>query len=169
VTGPDGGMSSNDCPCHSRRRYPACCAPFHRGEVEAPTPGELMRSRYAAFALNLGPYLYRTLASSHPERARGEADFLRELARGRRPLRYVGLLLLHEAAVGDAGEVLFFARLFEKGQSRSFAELSSFVREGGGWRYADGVLLPDGALPREVGAMTRESFLALVAAAGVSA
>lgn len=158
-------MAANDCPCHSGRRYPACCAPFHRGAAEAPTPGALMRSRYAAFALNLGPYLYRTLAASHPERARPEDEFLRELARGRRPWRYVGLSLLHEASAGDAGEVLFFARIFEKGQSRSFAELSSFVREGGGWRYAEGVLLPEAALPREPGTLTREAFLALAAGA----
>jgi SEC-C motif-containing protein len=153
-----------DCPCHSGRRYGACCAPFHRGEAEAPAPGALMRSRYAAFALNLGPYLYRTLAATHPDRARPEAEFLLELARGRRPLRYVGLTLLHEAAEGDAGEVLFFARLFEKGQSRSFAELSSFRREGPGWRYAEGLLLPEAALPRDVGALTREAFVALAGA-----
>lgn len=152
-----------DCPCHSGRRYAACCAPYHRGEADAPAPGALMRSRYAAFALNLGPYLYRTLAAGHPDRASSEAEFVLELARGRRPLRYVGLSLLHEMAAGDAGEVLFYARIFEKGQSRSFAELSAFAREGGGWRYESGVLLPEAALPADVGSLTREGFLALAA------
>ena len=56
-----------DCPCHSGLRYKACCAPFHDGAHEAPTPEALMRSRYAAFALGLGEYLVRTLPSTHPD------------------------------------------------------------------------------------------------------
>jgi SEC-C motif domain protein len=155
-----------DCPCHSGLRYGACCAPYHRGEAEAPSPGALMRSRYAAFALNLGPYLYKTLAEAHPDRARTEAEFLLELARGRRPLRYVGLALPYESAEGDAGEVLFFARIFEKGQSRSFAELSTFRRERGAWRYAEGLLLPEDALPRDPTSLTREAFVALAERSG---
>lgn len=155
-----------DCPCHSGRRYAACCAPYHRGEAKPPTPAALMRSRYAAFALNLGAYLYETLAEAHPDRAQSEAEFVGGIARGRRPLRYLGLTIAHESADGDAGEVLFFARIFEKGQSRSFAELSSFVREGGAWRYAEGVLLPEAALPAGPFALTRERFLELAAAAG---
>ncbi len=155
-----------DCPCHAGRRYADCCAPLHRGGAEAPSPGALMRSRYAAFALHLGPYLYRTLAARHPDRAADEAAFVLALARGRRPLRYLGLSLLHEAAGERTGEVLFFARIFEKGQSRSFAELSTFDREGDAWRYAEGVLLPESALPRDPSSLTREGFLALAGAAG---
>jgi uncharacterized protein YchJ len=48
-------------------------------------------------------------------------------------------------AAGD--EVLFDARIFERGQDRSFAELSTFVREDGAWRYASGKALPRAGLP----------------------
>ncbi len=38
-------------------------------------------------------------------------------------------------------EVRFFAKVFERGQDRSFTELSKFVREDGQWRYASGELI----------------------------
>jgi SEC-C motif domain protein len=59
------------------------------------------------------------------------------------------------------GEVLFFARIFERGHDRSFAELSDFVREGAGWRYAAGIALPKERLPEDLDGLTRASFLAL--------
>ena len=40
--------------------------------------------------------------------------------------------------VAEGDEVLFDARVFERGGHRSFAELSTFVREDGSWRYASG-------------------------------
>jgi SEC-C motif-containing protein len=127
-----------DCPCFSGLRYAACCAPLHRGEREAATPEALMRSRYAAFALGLGEYLVRTLASDHPDRAVDAAALARELSGARERQRFLGLRIDEARAEGDRGEVLFFARIFERGADRSFAERSTFRREGGAWRYAGG-------------------------------
>lgn len=119
-----------------------CCGPFHKGIEEAPTPEALMRSRYAAFALGLGEYLVRTLASTHPDKALPGPALARELSRARVRQRFTGLRIVRAASAGDAGEVLFLARVFERGTDRSFAERSTFVREGGGWRYASGELVP---------------------------
>jgi GNAT superfamily N-acetyltransferase len=64
--------------------------------------------------------------------------------------------------------VLFHARIFERGEDRSFSELSTFVREDGAWRYASGVSLPAAELPPaprgggEATRLDREGFLALV-------
>jgi SEC-C motif-containing protein len=135
-----------DCPCFSGQRYKACCAPFHRGEREAESPELLMRSRYAAFALGLADYLVRTLALDHPDR--------RDLARARQRQRFLGLRILHAAEKGDEGEVMFFARIFEKGADRSFVELSQFRREGGSWRYASGILAPKADLPKDLDSLT---------------
>ena len=44
----------------------------------AARPEALMRSRYAAFALGLGPYLVETLAASHPDRRRPPAELARD-------------------------------------------------------------------------------------------
>jgi SEC-C motif-containing protein len=121
----------------------------------AARPEALMRARYAAFALGLGPYLVETLAASHPDRRRPRAELVRELAAAHLTQRYMGLTLY--PARWD--EVLFHARIFVQGRDRSFVELSSFVREAEGWRYAAGELLPATARGDAPGALTRDSFL----------
>ena len=143
-----------DCPCFSGQRYAGCCAPLHRGEREAETPEMLMRSRFAAFALGFGEYLERTLSSDHADREVPRDDLVRELSLARQRQRFMGLRILHEAQTGTEGEVMFFARIFERGVDRSFVELSQFVREGGAWRYASGVLVPKADLPADLEALT---------------
>jgi SEC-C motif-containing protein len=125
-----------DCPCFSGARYADCCRPLHRGEREADTPEALMRSRYAAFALGLGEYLVKTLAADHPDRALDEAALVRALSGAHERQRFLGLRIDEAWAEGDRGEVLFFARIFERGKDCSFTERSAFRREGGAWRYA---------------------------------
>ena len=97
-----------------------------------------MRSRYAAFALGLGEYLVDTLSEDHADRATPRADLIRELSRVKQTQRFMGLEIRDTKMEGDHGEVTFHARIFEKGQDRSFTEHSHFVRENGEWRYAFG-------------------------------
>jgi SEC-C motif-containing protein len=133
-------------------RYNACCAPFHKGAHNAPTPEALMRSRYAAFALGLGEYLVETLASTHPDLEAPRDQLVRALGLARARQRFVGLRILSATTspAGDSGEVLFYARIFERGADRSFAERSTFVRELGAWRYESGEIVPRTALPDDV-------------------
>jgi SEC-C motif-containing protein len=140
---------ARDCPCHSGRRYTDCCAPFHKGQREAPTPEALMRSRYAAFALGLGEYLVRTLASTHPDLETPRNELVATLSRSRVHQRFQELRILSATTSpgGDTGEVLFFAGIFDRGADRSFAERSTFVREGEAWRYASGVSVAPAELP----------------------
>jgi SEC-C motif domain protein len=109
-----------------------------------------MRSRYAAFALGLGDYLVRTLASSHPDRALPARELARDLSRARERQRFTGLRIVRATSSGDSGQVLFLARIFERGVDRSFGELSTFVREASGWRYASGEPVPVEELGRPV-------------------
>jgi SEC-C motif-containing protein len=115
-----------------------------------------MRSRFSAFALGLGDYLVRTLAPSHPDLALPRAELSRALARAKERQRFLGLRIVH----ADGDEVLFAARIFERGRDVSFAELSTFAREGegGAWRYAGGRTLPADRLPD---AFTRDEFVAV--------
>ena len=87
-----------------------------------------MRSRYSGFALGRAPYLLETLAPTHPDRALASAAHLRELASIRDVRRFMGLKVFGEWVNGDDGEVLFIAKLFERGQNVGFAEHSRFVR-----------------------------------------
>ena len=123
-----------------------------------------MRSRYAAFALGLGEYLARTLATTHKDLALPHPELVLQLSRTREHQRFAGLRILHTASNEQRGEVLFFARIYVRGADHSFAELSQFVREGDGWRYAEGQLLEKTKLPADVSALTRVEFLALCSA-----
>ena len=114
-----------------------------------------MRSRYSAFALGLGPYLVETLAANHPDRTRPAAELARELRRAHLTQRYMGLAIFP----ARPDEVLFHARIFVQGRDHSFVELSSFVHEAEGWRYASGELLPAKALGSTLAALTRDEFL----------
>jgi SEC-C motif-containing protein len=120
-----------------------------------------MRSRYAAFALGLGEYLVMTLAEGHADRGASHEELVQSLSRARERQRYLDLRILYSSAEGDRGQVLFYARIFERGADRSFAELSSFRREGMKWRYSDGLLVPADRLPRDAGTLDRSAFLAL--------
>ncbi|MGA9520218.1 MAG: YchJ family metal-binding protein [Myxococcaceae bacterium] len=142
-------MAATLCPCSSGRRYSECCAPFHKGLKEAPTPSELMRSRYSAFALKQVDYLWRTLHPDHPDRRRPEDEVKRELRKAFSTFKYPGLKILDAAGPGEDGAayVLFHAQVFEKGRDRSFVERSEFRHDGTGWRYLAGEL----RVPRELG------------------
>lgn len=129
------------CPCGSGADYRACCRRFHEGGEPA-DPSELVRSRFSAFALGQGAYLWRTLHPDHALRGRPETEVVRELSRAKHTLRYLALTI-HDARVdGDRAQVLFAARVFAAGRDRSFVELSRFERIGEGWRYLDGALWP---------------------------
>lgn len=97
-----------------------------------------MRSRYSAFALGLGRYLVKTLAADHADRALDEGALVIELSRAKERQRFLRLTILDAHDDGARGEVTFHARIFERGQDRSFTERSTFVRENGAWRYAAG-------------------------------
>lgn len=156
------------CPCTSGLKYAACCAPFHQG-AEPPTAQQLMRSRYAAFALGDVAYLWRTLHPAHPDRQRPEPDVTRELRQACRAFNYVGLTLLEPQppATGDTDTVLFLARLFDKGKDRSFVELSDFGRTPEGWRYRSGEGVPTSALPGHPETLTRARLREVLDAAGL--
>jgi SEC-C motif domain protein len=131
------------CPCRSEesvsKTYGECCALWHVGLQEspprhAPTPEQLMRSRYSAYALKLSHYL---LATWYGETSPGEIDFP--------PTKWLGLEIKHAASTGDVGVVEFIARYREStGRAGRLEETSRFVREGVGeaarWYYIDGVV-----------------------------
>jgi SEC-C motif-containing protein len=50
----------NLCPCCSGKLYEECCELFHSKKEFPKTAEELMRSRYVAFAIPNGDYLWET-------------------------------------------------------------------------------------------------------------
>jgi SEC-C motif-containing protein len=116
------------CPCGSGTPYAGCCGPLHDGARQAGTAAELMRSRYAAYALGELGYVFRTW---HP-RTRPESI---EPEPG---LTWTGLTVL--AATED--EVEFEAAYERAGVPGRLHERSRFERRRGRWVYVDGELSP---------------------------
>ncbi|QWF21377.1 SEC-C domain-containing protein [Nocardioides sp. LMS-CY] len=112
------------CPCGSGATYDACCGRMHRGAVAAATAEELMRSRYAAYAVGDLDYVFRTW---HP-RTRPD-DLAPDPG-----LTWTGL------RVTDAGAdwVEFVASFTRAGAPGELRERSRFERRAGRWMYVDG-------------------------------
>ena len=118
-----------------------------------------MRSRYSAFALRDVAYLWKTLHPSHPDRARPREDYLRELRAYAQGHQFPKLVVMDSRPPDADGvaQVLFFAKVFEKGKDRSFVERSEFRHDGTGWRYLSGEL----RVPRELATPIDQLTLAM--------
>jgi SEC-C motif-containing protein len=116
------------CPCGTGAIYDACCGPLHRGEWQAGTAEELMRSRYSAFARGDADYLFRTW---HPRERPTDVTVDGDTV-------WTSLEVTDIAAGGiddDSGEVEFVARFETAGQPGSMHARSRFERREGRWFY----------------------------------
>ncbi|MBK1650191.1 YchJ family protein [Rhabdochromatium marinum] len=124
------------CPCGSGQDHTDCCAPYLAESAMPPTAEALMRSRYTAYALGAFEYLRATWHSStRPAELASESNS-----------KWVGLQILATEGGGPnatEGKVEFIAHYKIQGRAFRLHERSRFVREGGAWRYLDGVLDPD--------------------------
>jgi SEC-C motif-containing protein len=122
------------CPCGTGLPLAGCCGRLHDGSAGAATAEQLMRSRYSAFALGDAAYLLETW---HPATRPRALDLDRDV-------RWTGLEVL--ATTGGSllsaeGTVEFRAHYVGNGVAGAQHENSRFVRDGGRWRYLDGVSL----------------------------
>lgn len=127
-------MTDRRCPCGTGLAYAECCGRLHDGTATAATAEQLMRSRYSAFAVGDAGYL---LATWHPATRPDELELDDDV-------RWIGLEVL--ATTGGSllaadGAVEFRASYLRHGRPGAQHENSRFVRDGGRWRYLDGVSL----------------------------
>lgn len=117
-------MLQQTCPCGSGATYDACCGRLHRGATQAATAEELMRSRYAAYAVGDLDHVFRTW---HPRTRPATLEPDPELV-------WTGLTVL------DATEdrVEFIAAFERAGVPGDLHERSRFERRAGRWLYLDG-------------------------------
>ncbi|WP_308442258.1 YchJ family protein [Planotetraspora silvatica] len=112
--------------------YGECCGRFHAGQP-APSAEALMRSRYAAFAVEDEAYLLRTW---HPTTRPARVEF-------ERGMRWTGLEI-EEVSGGSpfhtTGTVTFRAGYAHRGEPGELRERSRFTRHEGAWVYVDGVV-----------------------------
>ena len=120
----------SQCPCGTGKRYDACCGRLHRGAAEAETAEELMRSRYAAYAVGDLDHVWRTW---HP---RTRPDSIEPDP----ALGWTGLTVLDVSEGPDEGVVEFEAAYDRHGRSGRRHERSRFERRRGRWVYVEGEL-----------------------------
>ena len=119
------------CPCGSGTLFAACCGPLHRGRGLAQTAEQLMRSRYAAYAMGELGYVFRTW---HPRTRPDDVT-------ASPGLTWTRLDVLDVVAGGpedDTGEVEFTAHHHGPGGDGVLRERSRFERRAGRWVYVDG-------------------------------
>lgn len=124
------------CPCDSGLEYSACCEPFITGNQPAPTPGQLMRSRYTAYVKRDVDYL---IATWHPD-CRAE-EWRSSITGSFGNTEWLGLTLVEESAGNseDEGFVEFIAHFTDNGTRRgAMHERSRFLRLQQRWYYIDG-------------------------------
>ena len=123
------------CPCGLVSDYTQCCGRYHVGSLhlQAPTPEQLMRSRYAAYVLGLREYVLDTWhPSTRPEK----------MERFDSGVKWLGLKVKRAwMASVDEGFVEFVARSKSPGggPAQRLEELSRFVRHGHRWQYVEAV------------------------------
>ena len=124
------------CICGNEKKYEDCCARFIEEKQEAQTAIELMRSRYTAYVLREGQYLYDTcsvkLQNIDDIKAIQEQD-----------IEWIGLKI--EAFSHD--EVTFMAYYREDNKIKVMKEHSFFILESGKLKYDSGEML-DGIISR---------------------
>ncbi|WP_231490039.1 YchJ family protein [Pedobacter sp. Leaf170] len=120
-----------NCYCASGLEYANCCQPYHLNKSNAPTAEALMRSRYSAFVLANGNYLFET---THPSKRKGNsADSYTKSAKNTKWLKL-------EIVAAEFDKVEFKAfYLNHNFQTEVLHEKSNFKLEDGKWYYVDGV------------------------------
>ncbi len=122
-------MSDALCHCGSGVAAEQCCLPLLRGERQAGTAEQLMRSRYTAFAVGDADYLWRTW---HP-RTRPEQVTIDPA------VQWAGLIIV--AASDDVVEFRATYRDRESQRTGTLHERSRFAVRARRWFYIDGEVL----------------------------
>ena len=130
--------STKPCPCLSGGSYEICCEPLHRGEQQAATAEQLMRSRYSAFAFAEVDYLIATHSASETPMARHRKE-LHESCHEMRWLK-LKIMAVQAGGVDDLEGTVAFEATYQAGGQRSvMKELSLFQRRDrdckGDWLY----------------------------------
>ncbi|HSQ42921.1 MAG TPA: YchJ family protein [Fibrobacteraceae bacterium] len=129
-------MTNDLCPCGSGKTYAECCEPIIKGQVKAPTPEALMRSRYTAYAKHEIPWLRDSLE----ENQRKDFDE-KNVETWSRQSEWMGMEIRRTEKGGPedtTGFVEFVAKFKQEGVVREHHELGEFHKVNEQWFFYDG-------------------------------
>jgi SEC-C motif-containing protein len=128
------------CPCHSNKLFTDCCEPYLLGIKNPPTPLELMRSRYASYALDNPEYIIRTTHPHNPMYDPNKSRWIASIHLFSQTTAFRGLTIVSHEESGNEGFVTFHASLLNlQGNDVSFKEKSRFLRKNNLWLYHSGI------------------------------
>lgn len=141
-------MKNEDlCPCKSGKTFGECCGPVLSGESKAETAEALMRARYSSYVTGDIGFL-RSSATSEVQQ-----DFDEEASRvWSNAATWHGLEIIGTEKGGPddtEGMVEFRALYSANGEFCNHHEVSRFVKESDGWKFADGELVGEKPVVRE--------------------
>lgn len=124
------------CPCGSQKAFAECCEPFVTWKIDPPTPEQLMRARYSAYAKEKIDFILNTTV----EDKRKECDE-QAIRNWSTKSTWHGLEILSTKNGGtqdNEGMVEFIAHYTEGGIRKNLHEKAVFKRVDGKWFYIDG-------------------------------
>lgn len=127
------------CPCQSGKQYEMCCRSFHLGK-EPDTALQLMRSRFAAYALNMPDYIIRTTHPGGSQFFHDTKEWAQKISEFSSHTEFKGLEILEFRESGSLATVTFVAHLIQEQKDVSFTEKSYFEKVNGRWLYHSGQL-----------------------------
>ena len=122
-----------NCPCCSGKSYEDCCKSYHLKEKFAPTAEALMRSRFSAFAIPNGEYLWETTLP-----AKRKFHNKKDLQHWGETNQWTKL----EIVKSTENEVEFKAYFTDENNEKNIHhEFSTFKKVDGKWFYVSGKFL----------------------------
>lgn len=122
------------CPCCSGKSYNDCCKPYHTKEKFPPTAEALMRSRFSAFAIPNGEYLWET--TSPGKRKFHNKKSLQEWGEIN---KWTKLEIVDTPSMNKVEFKAFY--MDEDGNPQVHHELSTFKTIQNRWYYVSGIFL----------------------------
>jgi len=129
--------TKEQCPCYSGETYSECCQPYHEGKLP-PNALKLMRSRFAAYALNIPKYLIATTHPASPQYNPNHELWSKRIAEFSSITTFSNLEILGFIEQGSFAIVTFVAHLAQQDQTTIYTERSYFERIDGRWLYRNG-------------------------------
>jgi len=122
------------CPCCSGKPYEDCCQPYHKKEKSPPTAEALMRSRFSAFAIPNGEYLWETTSPGkrkfHNKKSQQEWGEIND---------WTKLEIVDTPSMNKVEFKAFYTD--EDGNPQVHHELSTFKTIQNRWYYVSGIFL----------------------------
>ncbi len=135
------------CPCKSGKNFGECCGPIIAGTAKAETAEALMRARYSSYVTGDVAFL-KTSATKAVQAEFDEAASKAWSAAA----EWHGLEIIatEKGQRGDKTGVVEFRALYTaNNEFCNHHEVSQFVKEDGGWKFADGELVGETPVTRE--------------------